>query len=65
MANNFACSSSLFQRNLTYAGNEMAKTGSESKFIGSEPYFDLSYRPVRQAVEEWKCKEHTEYWLSY
>ena len=30
----------------------ISKKGSETKFIGPEPYFGLSYRPIRQAVEE-------------
>ena len=32
----------------------LAKEGSETEFIGS----------IRQAVEEWLYKEHTEYWQS-
>ena len=32
---------------------------SETKFIGPEHYFGLSYRPVRQTAEEWIYKEHT------
>ena len=43
----------------------LVKMRSETKFIGSEYCFGLSYRPIIQDVEDvWMGKERIEYWQS-
>jgi hypothetical protein len=44
--------------------NQLAKRGLLHPITGPEPACGVSERVARQAIRDWMCREHRDYWQS-